>query len=130
FTHFTMAYLQSQFVRGQYVFNGAYTQDPSNPANTGNPFADFLLGFPSTTQRDVGTPQAYLRQNSYAAFVQDDWRLTSRISINAGLRYEYTAPFGEDRGNMLNLDYSSLPSPPVLQHVNTVTEPHHLNFAP
>ena len=130
FTHFTMAYLQSLFVRGNYIFNGTYTQDPSNPNTTGDAFADFLLGFPAQTQRSVGSPQAYLRQNTYAAFIQDDWRLTPRISITAGLRYEYAAPFSEDRGNLLNLDYSTLPNPPVLQPVNTVTNPDRLNFAP
>jgi hypothetical protein len=130
FTHFTMAYLQSLYVRGNFIFNGTYTQDPANPGTTGDAFADFLLGFPAQTQRSVGSPQAYLRQNSYAAFVQDDWRLTPRISITAGLRYEYSGPFSEDRGRLLNLDYSALPGPPALRHVSSVTDPDRLNFAP
>ena len=46
------------------------------------------------------------------------------------MRYEYTAPFSEDRGNLLNLDYSNLPEAPTLQRVNTVTNPDRLNFAP
>ena len=125
-----MGYVRSLYVRGNYIFNGTYTQDPSNPAATGDAMADFLLGFPSQTQRDVGSPQAYLRQNDYAAFIQDDWRITPRISITAGLRYEYSEPFSEDRGNLLNLDYSNLPNPPVLEQVNTATEPDRLNFAP
>ena len=130
FTHFTMAYLQSQFVRGNFIFNGAYTQDPNSPENTGDAFADFLLGFPNRTQRSVGAAQAYLRQNSYAAFFQDDWRLTERISISAGLRYEYFAPFSEDRGNLLNLDYSTLPNAPLLRPVSTVTQPDRKDLAP
>ena len=130
FTHFTMAYLQSQYARGNFIFNGTYTQDPANPNNTGDAFADFLLGFPEQTQREVGSAQAYLRQNNYGSFVQDDWRITQRISISAGLRYDYFAPFSEDRGNLLNLDYSTLPNPPVLTHVNTLTAPQFKNFAP
>jgi len=130
FTHFTMGYLQSLFVRGNFIFNGSYTSDPNNPNTTGDAFADFLLGYPAQTQRSVGNAQAYLRQNNYAAYVQDDWRITPRISISAGLRYEYMAPFNEDRGNLLNLNYSTLPSAPALQHVNTVTDPQRLNFAP
>jgi hypothetical protein len=130
FTHFTMAYLQSQFVRGQYEFNGTYTNDPSNPANTGNPFADFLLGDASKTTRDVGTTQAYLRQNGYAAFVQDEWRATSRISLTLGLRYEYNAPFTDDHGTLLNLTYSNLPAAPQLEPVKTGANPRYLNFAP
>jgi hypothetical protein len=130
FTHFTMGYLQSLFVRGNFIFNGTYTDDPNNPNTTGDPFADFLLGYPAETQRTVGNAQAYLRQNNYAAFIQDDWRITPRISISAGLRYEYMAPFSEDRGNLLNLNYATLPNPPALQHENTVTAPERLNFAP
>jgi hypothetical protein len=130
FTHFTMAYLQSLFTRGNFIFNGGYTSDPQNPNATGDAFADFLLGFPSQTQRSVGNAQAYLRQNTYSAFVQDDWRITQRISISAGLRYEYAAPFSEDRGGLLNLDYSTLPNAPTLVPVSTVTNPRRLNFAP
>ena len=129
FTHFTMAYLQSLFVRGNYIFNGQYTADPLNPDNTGDALGDFLLGLPSQTQREVGTAQAYLRQNSYTGYVQDDFRITPRITLAAGLRYEYTSPFSEERGNLLNLNYSA-PGGPALQHVNTVTSPRRLDFAP
>lgn len=130
FTHFTMAYLQSQFVRGQYEFNGMYTNDPLNPSTTGDPFADFLLSDASETTRDVGTTQAYLRQNGYAAFVQDEWRATSRISLTLGLRYEYNAPFTEDHGTLLNLNYSTLSAPPELEPVKTAVNPRYLNFSP
>ena len=130
FTHFTMAYLQSQFVRGQYIFNGNYTNDPLNPSTTGDPFADFLLSDASQTTRDVGTTQAYLRQNSYAGFVQDEWRATPRISLTLGLRYEYTAPYTEDRGTLYNLNYASLPNAPTLQPVKTAVNPRYLDFAP
>ncbi len=130
FTHFTMAYLQSLFARGNFIFNGTYTSDPNNPNTTGDAFADFLLGYPAETQRSVGNAQAYLQQNTYAAYIQDDWRITPRISISAGLRYEYMAPFSEDRGNLLNLNYDTLPNPPALQHVNTITDPQRLNFSP
>ncbi len=130
FTHFTMAYLQSLYARGNFTFNGAYTQDPASPGNTGDAFADFLLGFPSQTQRQAGVAQAYLRQNTYATFIEDDWRITPRITISAGVRYEYVAPFSEDRGGLLNLDYSTLPNAPVLRHVGTVTEPERRDFAP
>jgi hypothetical protein len=130
FTHFTMAYLQSQFVRGQYEFNGTYTNDPSNPNNTGDPFADFLLSDASETTRDVGTTQAYLRQNGYAAFVQDEWRATSRISLTLALRYEYNAPFTNSGSPLLNLNYSNLPAAPQLEPVKTGVNPQYLDFAP
>src|SRR5262249_33943406 len=123
YIHFTMAYLQSLFVRGNFTFSGTYTNDPNNPNNTGDAFADFLLGFPSQTQRPVGTAQAYLRRDTYAGYIQDDWRITPRITISAGLRYEYFAPFTEDRGNLLNLDYSTLPAASALRPVSSASNP-------
>ena len=128
--HFTMGYLQSQFARGQYQFNGSYTQDPANPNNTGDPFADFLLGLTSQTQRQTGTAGAYFRQNYYAAYVRDDWRANSRLTVTAGLRYEYASPFSEDRGHLLNLDYSALPAKPALRSADSTTRPDRLDFAP
>ena len=129
-SHFTMAYLQSQYVRGQYLYSGGFTADPANPSASGDPFADFLLGYPTSTKRNVGTTQAYLRQNTYAAYFQDDWRMTRRISLNLGLRYEYVSPYTEDRDNLLNLDYSTLPAAPVLRRVDSAVEPDPTNFAP
>lgn len=92
--------------------------------------ADFLLGYPAQTQRAVGNAQAYLRHNSYAGYLQDDWRLTPRVTVFAGLRYEYVSPFTEDRGNLLNLDYSTLPGDPVLRPVSSPSHPDYNNFAP
>ena len=129
-THFTMAYLQSLFVRGNFIFDGSYTDDPANPNTTGDAMADFLLGFPAQTQRQVGNAQAYLRQNTFGVYAQDDWRLTPYLTINAGLRYEYFAPYTNAGLPLLNLDYSTLPNDPLLQPVSSVTQPDRLNFAP
>ncbi len=129
-THFTMAYLQSLFVRGNFIFDGSYTNDPSNPNTTGDAMADFLLGFPAQTQRQVGNAQAYLRQNTFGLYAQDDWRVTPYLTINAGLRYEYFSPYTNDGLPLLNLDYSTLPSDPLLQPASSVTQPDRLNFAP
>jgi hypothetical protein len=128
--NFQLNYLQSDFLRGRYIFNGAFTSDPANPAATGDAFADFLLGFAQSTRRTAGSAQAYLRQNSSGAYVQDDWRIASNLTLNIGLRYEYTAPFSELRNNLVNLDYSNLPSAPRLVRVNQANQPDRNNFAP
>jgi len=130
FTHFAMAYEQSLFVRGNFIFDGAYTNDPNNPNTTGDALADFLLGFPAQTQRQTGSAQAYLRQNTFGAYVQDDWRVTPYLTINAGLRYEYFSPYSNNGLPLLNLNYSTLPNDPTLQPVSSVTQPDRLNFAP
>jgi outer membrane receptor protein involved in Fe transport len=119
--HFQMNYLQTRMARGQFIFSGVFT---------GDAFADFLLGFPQITNRTVGHPQAYLRQNTYTGYAQDEIRLGGRLTLNLGLRYEYAAPFREQRGNLLNLDYSTLPAAPLLVRAESAIEPDRNNFAP
>jgi hypothetical protein len=130
YVHFQFNYRQSNLSRGRYTFSGGFTGDPDSPSTTGDPFADFLLGFPQVTDRSVGVAQSYFRHNIYAAFIQDDWRVSNNLTINAGFRYEYASPFREKRSNMFNLDYSSLPAPPRLVRVDEAVEPDRNNFSP
>ncbi|MEG9437743.1 TonB-dependent receptor [Edaphobacter sp. HDX4] len=76
--HWNQAVLAPQ--RGSFNFNGQYT---------GNAYADFLLGYPTQTQK-ANPPASTIRflQPQYAAFVQDDWRVTPRLTLNLGLRYD------------------------------------------
>lgn len=127
-THFQLNYRQSNTIRGQYVYSGAFTGNGS--ANTGNALADFLLGFPQSTQHSVGDSQAYMRQNTYGGFAQQDWQITSRLALTLGLRYDYFAPFTEARNKLLNLDYSTLPHAPALVNVGQSHDPNRTNFAP
>lgn len=130
FLRFAMNYLQSNLARGEYTYTGVFTSADGSGTGSGDPFADFLLGFPQTSTRTKGSGQAYLRQNVYAAYAQDDWRVSRRLTLNFGLRYEYAAPYTEARGNLQNLDYSALPKPPVLVRVNSGVAPDRNNFAP
>ena len=66
FIHFQLNYLQSNLARGEYVYTGAFTSVDGSGVGSGDPFADFLLGAPQTTQQTVGSGQAYMRQNDYA----------------------------------------------------------------
>ncbi len=70
--------------RGRFVFVGI----------SGNPIADLLLGLPYIAIRQNPNTDTLLdlRTTAFNAYVQDDWRPTSSLTINAGLRYEYNQP--------------------------------------
>ncbi|MGH9660363.1 MAG: TonB-dependent receptor domain-containing protein, partial [Bryobacteraceae bacterium] len=129
-SRFELNYRQSRLARGQYIFTGAFTEGPAGAARSGDALADFLLGFPQVTNRNAGETGAYLRQSTWGAFVQDEWRVSRRVTLSAGLRYQYTSPFREKRSNLLNLDYSTLPRAPRLARVERAVEPDRNDFAP
>ena len=102
--------------RGTFTFTG-YTTSGFDARGlpqpgTGFDFADFLLGLPQTTSARFGVPSNYLRSSVYNAFVQDDWRFSSKLTLNLGARYEYFAPFTEKYGHLSDLeigpDFSSV----------------------
>lgn len=72
-----------------FHFNSVPTRDPQNPTGTGSVLASYLLGLPSSGLRNLGETQAYMRQPRYHFFVQDDIKLTRKLTVNIGLRYEY-----------------------------------------
>ena len=72
---------------------------------TGNPFADFMLGLPSQTSRmPTATKVRYVRTYRISAFVQDDWVISQRLTLNLGLRYEYTDPTVEKHDEFAQFD--------------------------
>jgi len=80
--------------RPAFNFNGIYTQNPQARTGTGAALADFLLGDTSSAQ--VSTRSiSESRQHIYQTYLQDDWQVTPRLTINAGIRYELPLPFYE-----------------------------------
>ncbi len=93
--------------RGTFAFTGAATQETAGGvpvAGTGSDLADFILGVPDTVSIDFGNADKYLRGWSYDAFINDDWRLKPGFTLNAGLRWEYSAPLTETQNRLANLD--------------------------
>lgn len=66
-------------VAGQFDFQGRYT---------GHSIADMLLGYPVTTSREIGDVADYERSWHLSWYFQDDWRLTNKLTLNVGIRYE------------------------------------------
>jgi len=85
-------------IRGNFSFGGAYT---------GDGFADFLLGLPSSAIREILLPGSNIfeslhRGTHYYFFAQDDWKVRPNLTLNLGLRYEYNSPVVEARDRQAN----------------------------
>jgi Carboxypeptidase regulatory-like domain len=93
--------------RGYFQFTSPITSRTSLADGTGNALASFLLGTPALAQRQAGTPSMKMRQWTYDLFIQDDWRVTRSLTINAGLRYELQTPLHDISKILTNLDFSS-----------------------
>jgi len=86
--------------RGVFQFNGTYT---AGPTGVGSDFADFLLGVPDTSSIAFGNADKYFRNSWIDAYATDDWRISTKLSLNLGLRWEYQLPITELYGRLVNL---------------------------
>ena len=83
--------------RGRFSWNGQYT---------GEAMADMLLGVMSGTEGQVGAPIANFRQNYFALYLQDTWKITSKLTANFGLRWEYESPYMDKHDAIVNVDFA------------------------
>jgi hypothetical protein len=93
--------------RGAFSFNGYATSAIVNGAaltGTGFDLADFLLGTPDVATVRYGNPSLYFRGSLFDVYMQDDWRLNSRISLTFGVRWDYQTPVTELYNRIVNLD--------------------------
>ncbi len=86
--------------------NGTGSTTQSGLATTGSALADFLLGDPQQTALQAPYQKTYLRENVWDLFAQDDWRALPKLTILAGLRYEYFSPYDETQDHLAGLDVS------------------------
>jgi hypothetical protein len=95
--------------RGSFVFTGLYTSQYATPGGsrtpgTGLDYADFLLGMSQQGTLNYGPGTIRFRSRAWSLFLQDDWRVSSKFTLNLGVRYEYLTPYWEANNNLVNLD--------------------------
>jgi outer membrane receptor protein involved in Fe transport len=80
---------------------------------TGHAAAAFVMGFPRTARTPEGIPIGGIRQWRHGFYLQDDWRMTPRLTVNLGLRYDHNRPPKDINGVSRTLRFD-LPGGPVL----------------
>jgi hypothetical protein len=97
----------NQFARGNFQFQ---------PIATGYAFADFLLGYPQQTESAVALAVTKFRSLSQAYYIADTWRVRSNMTFDLGLRYEYTPPWLDTNGTLMNADIPCHDTTPNVQN--------------
>jgi hypothetical protein len=80
------------------------TADLSTPGTTGNAAASMLLGLPSSANRFLGDTSQSLKTRLYDVYVQDQVRLTPKLNVNFGLRWDFRVPTTETFGRLDSFD--------------------------
>lgn len=100
--HHYWEYTLNNYSSGHFTFSQAETSIPDttnvNFSQYGSSFASFLLGLPDSAARTASTSTAF-HTNAFSAYIQDDIKLTNKLTLNAGLRYDLMMPYVMTEGN-------------------------------
>jgi hypothetical protein len=97
---------------GAFIFQPSYGNAPGDQF-TGNAFGDFLEGAPTTLYFAVSSPDVGGTATQFSFFAQDEFQVSSRLTLSYGLRWQILPGFQEDGGNLANFD----------QRVNSIVVP-------
>ena len=110
---FGMLFLRDRFngysafpTRGTFDFNGQFTRQIGS-SSSASALADFALGAPDSVNRNVLTSTFGMRLFTLAPYVQDLWRVTSRLTLQLGLRWEVDAPPYDVHNHWANLNVNT-----------------------
>jgi hypothetical protein len=93
---------QSQQPNGLWTYDNQLTRSATGTG--GNALASFLLGLPTQVQRSHTPFEPRYHTNEPSAYLQDDWRAKSWLTLNLGVRYDIFTPFTEEQNRLSNLD--------------------------
>jgi hypothetical protein len=98
-------YVNNAALFGSMTFSNQYSS--GGVSGQGNPYADFLLGLPTTTS--IAYPSLYQKANrwQYAAFVQDNFKVTPNLTLYLGIRYELLNPWHENDNRISTFDIAT-----------------------
>ena len=93
----------NQFSRGVFTFQPSATTNPANGSG-GYAFAEFLLGKLFVSTNAAAVADAKFKRNVFHFFVDDTWKITPKMTLSLGLRYELTPPFTNTKGDYFTVE--------------------------
>lgn len=103
-----------QQAQGSHTFDQGWTGqvDPSNPSSllpdTGDGFASMLLGLPVTLRNQYNRGYFYFRQKEMGLYFTDTWKVSPRLTLNLGLRWDKWTPYQEKENRLVTADTNSI----------------------
>ena len=117
---------QARAPRGSFSFDGTYT---------GSALADFMLGYVRNASINPAHTSTDLNNFWHAYFVQDDWKILPRLTLNIGLRYDYFQPYKQSDDKIVNIEQNGflvadLVTPQTSRYGRALIAPDRNNFGP
>ncbi|HLJ17456.1 MAG TPA: carboxypeptidase regulatory-like domain-containing protein [Bryobacteraceae bacterium] len=110
---FGVEYMRTRFnltgndvARGRFTFNGEYTTASGVAPTVQNSVADYLLGYMSESEGQLGEVVAQLRGWYMGLYFQDQWKVTNKLTINYGVRYELQPGYRETHDRLTLIDFA------------------------
>jgi hypothetical protein len=123
-----------------------YNPGAGNLGAGGDPVASMLLSLPIDATRNLGNSGVNLIENTPAIFAQDSWRMNPKLTINYGLRWDFSSPMRERDNRLATYDFynqkysivrgdvdlppGNLPANVVVLDRKTIVTPHYTDFSP
>jgi len=114
--------------RGSINFLGGVVSPNPGPAGSA-PLEDFFAGAPFKSTVEVGNPTLQLHNWAYALFFQDDFRATRNLTLNFGVRYEFSS-VPQEAHNLLGNFEPNVGLVQVGHQISSLWNPDHTNFGP